>query len=802
MQELRLAFRTLRKSPGFSIPSIATLALAIGINTLMFSVLNAVLFRPLPYRSPDRLVMLWTERPSENLREARSAYGNIEDWRRQSQSFEDIAFWDPVSVTLTQGDHAEQIIVVRVSPNLFSLLGIRLAQGRTFSEQEANGQQRLAVISHHFWQTRFGGSPDAIGASIELDGRTSQVIGILPPGIQFSILDADIWEPYTLFADWDTRRVARGAGSWSVLGRLRDHVSVEQAQTELTTIVRRLDDQLPAADRSSGISVVPLSVHVIAARSRLALWMLTAAVFCVLLIAGANVASLALVRSVGRARELAIRAALGATRGQIVRQLLAESVTLAAVSGVLGIFLAFIGIRLLAAFQPVDLARLNQVSVDLRVLGWALGISFLTGILVGLAPAITTGRWNLRPAADEGGRSISQGIAARRIRRALVAAEFALTIMLLAGAGLLVRSWWSVEHVDPGFRPERVLSMNLRTPTVVAEAERAGFYGRVLEQIASLPGIESAGIVSDLFITSGREQIVVAEGDVRTNPERLQLRRDEASPGFFKTLGIPLLRGRFFSDADGPLAPRAAIINDAFARRIWPGRDPVGKRFALDTNNAGHAWFTVVGVIGDMRRQQLEREPIPQMFEPLAQTPSRAAILLIRTSSSEPLRMVGTVEAAVRRVEKQVPLYQVTTLEDRLSASLKARRFQTLLVVGFSAVSLLMAAIGIYGLIQYSVVTRTQEIGLRMAIGAEASDIFRMIISEGLELSVTGLVVGLVGAWWAGQAASSLLFGVTASDPLTFVTVSVLLVAVAAAACYFPARRAMKVTPIDALRQA
>jgi predicted permease len=410
-------------------------------------------------------------------------------------------------------------------------------------------------------------------------------------------------------------------------------------------------------------------------------------------------------------------------------------------------------------------------------------------------------RRSLRPSGHGGGRSIAGGAATRRIRRALVVTEFALAIVLLIGAGLLIRSLWSVENVDPGFRPERVLLVAFAPPALMATAQRADFYNRVLEQIGPLPGVESAGITSELFIGGNPERVVIAEGDSRPVSERLRFRSDELTAGFFKALGTPLLRGRFFSAADGPDSPRVAIINDAMARRLWPGRDPVGKRFKLAPADSAALWFTVVGVVGDMRRQGLENAPVPQMFEPLAQNPPRRAILVVRTSMDDPLKMAGAVQATVRRVEKHGPVYGVTTLESRLDAFLVQRRFQTSLLIGFSGVALLMAAIGIYGLIQYSIATRTHEIGIRMAVGAQAGEIFRMIIGEGLKLSLTGLGLGLVGALWAGQAGRSLLFGVTATDPLTFLTVSLVLTAVANAACYFPARRAMKVEPIVALRQ-
>jgi putative ABC transport system permease protein len=798
MQELRLALRTLRKSPDFTTTSVATLALAIGASTVMFSVLNAVIFRPLPYRFPEQLAMLWTEMPAQNLREGRSAYVNVEEWRRQSQSFAEIAIVDPVSVTLSDADGAERISVGRVSPNFFPLLGVQPAQGRVFSAEEADERQRVALISDRFWQARFGGSNAAIGASIELDGRPSEIVGVLPAGFQLARFNADVWEPHTMFPDWETRRTARASGSWFVIGRLRPDVTVDEAQVEMSAIARRLDEQLPAGERNRGISVAPLSLYVVGSRSRLALWMLTSAVFCVLLIAAANVASLSLARSVGRAREIAIRAALGASPARIVRQLLAESVALAGLAGLVGSLLAVAGIRLVRAFGPGDLARLNEVSLDLRVLGWTAAVSLQTGILVGLAPAITMLRRNLLPSGAEGGRGVAGGVATRRIRRSLVVSEFALAIVLLVGAGLLIRSWWSVERVDPGFRPERVLSMQLSTTAFTGPAQRVSFYERVLDEVEAAPGVESAGIIGDLFIGSDTEQIVTTEGAAS---ERLRLRRDEISGELFTTIGTPLVRGRIFSVDDGPESPRVAIVNEAMARSLWPAVDPVGKRFKLGSRDSNSAWFLVVGVVGDIRRQGLEREPVAQMFEPLAQNPSGLETLLVRTSLDDPLKMVATVQAAVRRVEKYAPIYGVTTLDDRLGAFLTERRFQTSLLIAFSAVALLMAAIGIYGLVQYSVATRTQEIGIRMAVGAQAGDIFAMIIAEGLRLSLAGLVLGLVGASWVVRAGSSLLFGVAARDPLTFVSVSLLLTAVTVAACYFPARRAMNVEPVVALQQ-
>ncbi len=570
----------------------------------------------------------------------------------------------------------------------------------------------------------------------------------------------------------------------------------------MNTVARRLNDQLPAAARNRVISVVPLSHYMVGPQSRLGLWMLGGAVFCVFLIAAANVTSLSLARSVARAREMSVRAALGASAGRIVRQLLTEGALLAAVSGLIGTLLAVEGLGLIRAFGPANLPRLKEISLDLRVLGWAATVSALAAILVGLAPALATLRRGPRISGEEGGRSVSGGAATRRIRRALVVADSALAIVLLAGAGLLARSWWHVNSIDPGFRPERVLVMELSAPITFSIPAKRHFYQRVLETIQAAPGVENAGVIGELFIANNREQVVTVERDDGAVSERLQFAGEEVSASFFNAIGARLLRGRFFSVGDGPNAPPVAMINDSMARRSWPGQDPVGKRFQLGPRNPGNPWYTVVGVVADIRVQGPEREPFPQMFVPLTQSPPpRNMDLFIRTSLDDPLAMAGALRAVVRGVEKNAPISEVALLEQQFGTYLAQRRFQTSLLIGFSIVALLMAAVGIYGLIQYSIATRTQEIGIRMAVGAKGGEIFRMIIGEGLRLSLAGLLLGLVGALWLSRAGSSLLFGVTASDPMTFLAVSLLLTAVAAAACYFPARRAMKVDLIEALRR-
>ena len=800
-RDLLYAVRSLRKSSGFTVTAIVILALAIGANTAMFSVLNAVLFRPLPYPSPGRLAMLWTERPSQNLREGRSAYWNVEQWRRQSKSFAEIAVFDPASVTLTNRDKAEHIGAVMASASLFRLLGVQPVAGRLFSNEEAEQRQHVAVISYSFWQSHFAGSPKAIGAKLELDGAPSDVIGILPAHFQFADWQPDIWEPMAASADWTARRASRGSGSWFVLARLRPHVTFGQAQAEMNTIARRLDGQLPLAERNLGIAVVPLNRQLTGSKARLALWLLSGAVFFVLLIAASNVASLSLARSIGRDKEIAIRTALGASYWRIMRQLLAESITLAIASGLAGLVVAFAGLRFVRAFRPGDLIGLDSVALDPRVLGWSLVLCLLTGILVGLAPALRVMRHGGGFSDQGSARGISAGPAARRVRRALVISEFALAIVLLIGAGLLVRSLWSIERVNPGFQPGQVLSMQIATPSSMPAVQRANFYSDVLEQTKSLPGVENTALIENFFVSSGVEQSVTTEGAAGVNSERLRFRNDTISDGFFTTLQTPLLKGRFFTAQDGPDSPRVAIINDAMARHLWPNLDPIGRKFNIGPGNSTDTRFTVVGVVGNMRRQGLENEAIPQMFEPLAQDPSRLATLLVRTSAGDPSTIASAVQVAVRRAGKYTPVYGITTLENLLGARLSSRRFQTLLLLSFSVIALLLAAIGIFGLIQYSVAARTHEIGVRMATGAQASDIFRMILREGLMLSITGLVIGLAGGLWLCRLGSSLLFGITATDPLTLLIVSALLVAVSLAACYFPARRAMKIEPVVALRQ-
>ena len=793
LQDTRGALRAIRRNPAFSAVAAGTLALAVGVNVVMFSVLNTVLFRPLPYRFPDELVMLWTETRSEDLRENRSAFWNVEEWRRQSRSFRDMAVFDGVALTLTHEGETQRVQGARVSPNLFPLLGIEPGHGRSFSAGEAAERRRLALVSHRFWQARFGGSLDALGASVELDGRPSTIVGVLPDGFRFGSLDADVFEPHTLFPDWEARRLVRGRDSWFVVGRLRPGVTVEEAQAEMSTIAGRLDAEMPVAERNRGVRVVPLTRHVVGARSRLALWMLMAAVGCVLLIAAVNVANLWLARSLGRGREVALRAALGAGPGRIVRQHLTESTTLALGAGVAGTLLAVVGldlVRALGSVEAVAVARLDEVRLDAGALGWSLVLSLLMGIAVGLAPALLWRR-HLRGFGGADGRAAAGGVAARTIRRALLVAEVALAVVLLVGAGLLVRSWWQVEGVDPGFRPERVLAMQIGAPALMAPAQRADFYRRALERIEALPGVERAGFISDAFIGGSPERTLTTEREGEAVSARLQYRSDEVSEGLFQAFGTRLRGGRFFLPRDGPASPRVAIVNDALARRLWaPARTRWGGASSGDRptprapGSPSSALSTTCGVRAWRQSRFHRYSSRSPRTRPGPASCSSAPRAGIRRDAA------AAVQAAVRQLDSRAPLYGVSTLETRLRAFYAPRSLQTSIVVGFAAVALLMAAIGIYGLMRYAVSTRTKEIAIRMAVGTGRADIFRMVVGDGLVLTGAGVALGLLGGAWVGRAARNLLFEVGPLDPATFIGGSALLLSVASRRAPFrPAAR-------------
>lgn len=795
-QDGRFAARTLRKSPTYTITTVLVLALAIGANAAMFSLIDAVLLRPLPYPSPHELVTIWTDPPGQSRHQGRTAFGSFDEWQRHSHLLAELAVFDPTSMTLTTADGAERISGARVSPSFFQLFGVRPVYGRLFSDDDAAQRLRLAVVSHRFWSARLGGSSAALGASINVDGEPYRVVGVLPPQ---SSTDTDIWIAHTLTPDWEKQRAALGSGSWFVYGRLRPNATPEQAQAELNGMARETGGA-PGARQSAAVSVVPLAAQITGPTARVTLWTLMTAVFFVLLIAATNIASLTLARNAGRAREMAVRAALGASRARLARQLLAESLVLALCAGIVGLAFAAAGMQLVLAFKPAELVVLNDVSLDPRVLAFGAALCFITAGLVALAPALTVTRQPLRSVIGDGARGASGGPAAHRMRRVLVAGEVALAIVLLVGAGLLIRSLWSIQNVRLGFEADRVLSLQLATAPSLRSADRADFYNRVLERTSAVAGVERAAIVGEILAINNPEREITAETSSGITSMRLKIRLDEASDGFFQTVRVPLVSGRGFSASDGAGSAPAAIVNAAMARKLWPGEQAVGRRFKLGAASSSAAWRTVIGVVGDMRRTGLETEPIAQVFEPLAQNPSGHAVLLLRTRGDDPLKVANAARDAIRTVDKGALVYGMATLEGQLDGLLTQRRFETWLLIAFSVIALVMAAIGIFGLIQYSVQSRTREIGIRLAIGADGPEIFGMIIGEGLRLSVVGLSLGIVLSAAMVKGISSLLYDVTAHDPLTFAAVCLLLIAVAIAACYIPARRAMQVDPAVALR--
>lgn len=792
VRDLRHSGRSLRRTPTFALTSAITLALAIGATTTMASVLTAVVLRPLPFRSPDELAMLWTEDPGRNLREGRSALWDVDQWRRHSATLADIATFDTVGTLLTTDQGVEGVTGASVSPNLLSLLGVQPVLGRGISLEDAEQQRPLVMISHEFWRTRLGGVQSALGTTLVINGTPAEIVGILPPDFRIGTFAPDIWQAHTM------ERSERGSQTWFAVARRRADTTFDQAQDELRAIAAGLNEQLPEAQRTQGVSVVPLALSIVGPETRLALWTLLGAVLCLFSIAVANVTGLAVARSISRIQEMAVRSALGAGAWRLVRQRLTEHVVIAAAAGAIGTALAYGGLVLIRAFA-LNLPRLNDARLDLAALGAALAVTLVAGLVVGAVTSLLELRRNLRAAVDEGGRRVS---GASHVRRALVVGECALALVLLAGAALFGRSLWNINNVNMGFSPDRVLMMAIASPPTFDESQRrTDLYLRVLEQVRSLPGVESAGLIDDVFTSNPREHVLTVERADGTTTQRLTLIRDEASGEVFATMGTPLLRGRVFSIEDRPESPAVAVINETLARRSWPGQDAIGRHFKLGEFDAPGPWYTVIGVVGDMRRQEQAREPIPQIFMSVVQnSASRNVQLLVRTSSDDPATMAGALRAAVASVDRDAPVNAIVPLEVILRGFLAERRFQALLLAGFALVALLMAAVGLYGLMQYAAAMRTREIGLRMAVGARPGDIFRMMVGEGVALSATGAALGLVGAWLVGRVLSSLLFGVSAIDPWSFAAVSLLFILVALAACYVPARRAMRVDPVTVLR--
>ena len=792
IQDVRYAARGLAHDVGFAAMVLTVLALGVGVHTAVFSVVRSTLLDPLPYDDPGRLTTLWTTIPDEGVDQSPSSYANVQDWKDQTRAFEDIATFDPVSLTLAGGPWPEQVSAARVSANLFSLLGVAPEIGRSFSSEEWRQRSRVVVLGHGLWQSRFGGLPDVAGREIEIAGQRFEIVGVMPRTFGFPDRSTSIWLPETVLTDWDAVTTDRGTGSWRVVARLREGTPIQQARDELARVMEGLRQSHPGENAGLGADVVSLRDQVTGGSYRLALWALFGAVSLVLLIACINAAHLFLVRGMDRARDVAVRMALGATASRMVRQTVIEGAVLSIGAATAGMLLAWGGVRLFVSVAPANTPRVEDVGLDAAVFLYAALIALAAGALSSVLPVLGALRTGLHDGLREG-RGPSERTRGHRVRQALIGLQFAVAIVLVFGANLLVRSLVEARGVDPGFQPGNVLMANL---SVESAADRVPFYEQVVRQLGMIQGVRSVGIVEELFISGAPSRGVEVDGRPGV-PQFAEMRIDAVGGDFFEAAGAPIVAGRAFPPGDAFGAQPVAVINETMARRFWPGQEAVGKRFRTGDDNG--PWIEVVGVVGDMRRQGPEREPIPQAFRPYAQAPSRNMVLLLRADRIEPA-LVDAVRTRVAEIDGTVPVYRITTLPQALDRYYASRRYQTFLLALFSLVALILAAGGIYGIIQQSVARRTPEIGVRMALGAVSARIMFMILRQGLAIALPGVAVGIVCALWVADVLSGLLFGVGARDVATIAVTTVVLLLTAAAASYVPARRAARVSPMAALQ--
>lgn len=780
-QDVHYALRTIRKNPAFAAVTILTLALGIGANTAMFSVIYAVLLRPLPFHDASRLALLFQTSPADSRQPI--LLPDFEVLRLQSRSFEALAVYYKNTgfsrVTLTGTPEPESVQGGYVAANFFSLLGVSPSIGRGFTPEEEARRERVVLLGHRLWQRRFGSDRSIAGRSLEIDGASFQVIGVMPAAFQFPARETQFWAPISTNRYWLDQPATDDVHSrgffarWNVVARLKPEASFEQAQSEMSVVARQLEQRDPALNRGLGIGVIPLRVE-LSGNTRLALLVLFAAVSFVLLISCANAAHLMMARGAARDREMALRVSLGARRGDLVRQLLTESITLSLLAGCCGLLLAAFGVRALVAYGPRDLPRLEQAGLDMNVLAFTFAISFVAAILFGLLPAWKISRVAPHESLRSTGRSSSGNAALSRTRRSLVVMEFALTVVLLTGAGLLIRSFLAVQSVDTGFNPEHALTMRISMP---AGAPQASFYDQVIERVRTIPGIRAAGAINGLFELSSTGAAARSVESTQNTGGRLRVRATWKSirGDYLEAIGVPLLRGRPFGPQDGPSAPLVAIIDESMARRYWPGEDAIGKQFrGQDARGRNDDPLTVIGVVRDIRSHGRENEPSPHVFQPVAQSTDATPDLVLRTAG-DPVKLAAVVRDAVRSIDRTAIVSGVTTVERQLSDQISARRFQTWLLSLFSVTALVLASIGIYGVMHYTVTQRTHEIGVRMALGAQAGTVLRMVLRQGLALAIPGLVAGLAGAQWLTQLLAGILFGVTPNDPATYLTVATLL---------------------------
>jgi predicted permease len=804
-QNVRFALRSLRKSPALTLSVVLTLALCIGAVTAIFSVVYAVLFRPLPFADPEAILLVRTTwKEQENSFSA----GNWWDVKRQATSFSHFVPGHGESFNLSGSDSPENVDGARVGAEFFSLLGVAPALGRAFRpEDDAPGSAgQVVILSDGLWRRRFGADRSVVGREIRLDGRPHTVIGVMPPALAYTLWDEELWVP----TGFTPERLAMHDEHYLVvLARLAPGVTREQGAQELDGLARWLRESHPRENQERGIVMTPL-VEEIVGDYRPRLFVLLGAVGFVLLIACANVANLLLARGAARGRETAIRAAVGAGRRHLLGQALTESLVLALAGGALGLLVAYWGVAAIAAFGPEDVPRLDQARVDGPVLGFVLGLTLLTGLTFGLAPALRTAARNPHEALKEGGRSAGRAGSRDRLRSLLVVAEIALALVLVTGAGLLVRSAVALNRVDPGFDPRGVIAGRVSLPAASYEspAQVTAAFARIAERVAAVPGVEASALVSAAPLEGGNTNGLVPEGRALDLASAINSAMRLVTPDYFSTMRIRLVRGRRFTEQDRAGAPLVMVINETLAREAFPGQDPIGKRIACCemAPDGGPGWKEVVGVVADVRAQGLSEEPSPEFYLPMLQAPSAAWTWTDRTltvaarASGDAVSLLGPLRRAIAEVDPTLPLYNLGTMQGRVVESLAESRFSTMLLGTFSLIALALAAIGVYGIISYGVAQRTQEIGIRVALGAQRGDVLALVVRHGAALAGVGLAVGITGALALSRYLGSLLFQVSPTDPPTFAAGAVVLSAVAVLAALLPARRAAMTDPMTALR--
>jgi len=806
-QDLRFGLRMLRKNPGFTAVAALTLALGIGANTAIFSVVNGVLLKPLPYPEPERLVRIFQN--NTVLSNGPMSPADFRDFRDQNTTFEYIAGYFRQDLELAQEDRAERLMGMRASSGYFRTLGFQPILGREFTREEEIPDESAAVIlSYGLWRRSFNSDPKIVGKAIRLSGKSFTVVGVAAAGLQhvgggYRPLphgeSVDIWWPMRLGPNRP-----REAHLVNVIGRLKPDITQKQAEAEFDLIAARLAEQYPGLYRKAKTITQPLRDEIVEG-SQKTLLLLLAAVFFVLLIACVNVANLTLARAAAREREIAVRLALGAGRARIVRQSLIESLTLASWGGLLGLLLAKLAINALIKLGPEQIPRLQMISLDWRILAITLLVSLLTGLLFGIAPALQSLKLNLNESLKEGGRAASGGRRQRRTRGALVVAEVALAMGLLLGAGLLMRSFLKLQQTDPGFNPEGVLTMSVVLPGAryAYGEQQSAFLQRLVERVSALPGVRSAGVTSDLPWTGYQNEGggFTIEGKTFPPDQPTEAQYHFISADYMRTIGAPLLSGRWFDARDTRKSQPVILINQAMARKYWPGEDVVGKRIGMAfEGNPQQVWTQVVGVIGDVKDYPSSAEAEPAYYYPVTQEPYPEMSLAIR-ASKDPLSLVESVRREVRALDREMPISEVRTLDTVAAAAVAGRRFTLLLVGVFALTALALAGIGIYGVTSYLVAHRTHEIGIRIALGAKSFDVLKLALRQGMALALAGVGAGLAVAIAATRLMANLLYGVGATDPATFVAVPLFLIGVSFVACWIPARRATKVDPMIALRR-